>query len=45
MAANAGWYYSLAIIPDVNYFTRKIWVDSERYVPLKEELFAKSESC
>ena len=31
-----------AIIPDVNYFSRKTWVDSERYVPLKEELFAKS---
>ena len=31
-----------AIIPDVNYFSRKTWVDTERYVPLKEELFAKS---
>ena len=31
-----------AIIPDVNYYSRKTWVDSERYVPLKEELFAKS---
>ena len=31
-----------AIITDVNYFSRKTWVDSERYVPLKEELFAKS---
>src|ERR1035437_1923906 len=31
-----------AIIQDVNYFTRKTWVDTERYVPLKEELFAKS---
>jgi len=27
---------------DVAYQTRKIWVDQERYVPLKEELFAKS---
>jgi outer membrane lipoprotein-sorting protein len=25
----------------VNYFTRKIWVDTERYVPLKQDLFAK----
>ena len=31
-----------AIIPDVNYFTRKMWVDTERFVPLKEELFSKS---
>jgi len=32
----------MAIILDINYFSRKIWVDTERYVPLKEELFAKS---
>jgi len=31
-----------AIIPDVNYYSRKTWVDTEHYVPLKEELFAKS---
>jgi outer membrane lipoprotein-sorting protein len=31
-----------AIVPDVAYFSRKLWVDSERYVPLKEELNAKS---
>jgi outer membrane lipoprotein-sorting protein len=37
------WVVTLtAIIPDVNYSTRKIWVDTERYLPLKEELFAKS---
>ena len=37
------WVVTLtAIIPDVNYFMRKMWVDTERYVPLKEELFAKS---
>lgn len=37
------WVVTLtAIISDVNYFTRKMWVDTERYVPLKEELFAKS---
>lgn len=27
---------------DVAYATRKIWIDTERYIPLKEELFAKS---
>jgi len=37
------WVLTLtAISPDVNYFTRKMWIDIEHYVPLKEELFAKS---
>lgn len=37
------WVVTLtAIITDINYFSRKTWVDAERYVPLKEELFAKS---
>ena len=27
---------------DVAYFMRKIWVDQERVIPLKEELYAKS---
>jgi len=27
---------------DVSYQVRKLWVDSERYIPLKEELYAKS---
>jgi outer membrane lipoprotein-sorting protein len=27
---------------DVAYQVRKLWVDSERYIPLKEELYAKS---
>jgi outer membrane lipoprotein-sorting protein len=27
---------------EVNYQTRKIWVDKSRYIPLKEELYAKS---
>ncbi len=31
-----------AKVEDVSYDKRKIWVDQERYVPLKEELFAKS---
>ncbi len=28
--------------PDVAYQLRKIWVDKKRYLPLKEELYAKS---
>lgn len=37
------WVVTLTtIITDINYFSRKTWVDTERYVPLKEELFAKS---
>lgn len=31
-----------AKVEDVSYFMRKIWVDTNKYVPLKEELFAKS---
>ncbi|HPE17320.1 MAG TPA: outer membrane lipoprotein-sorting protein [Tenuifilaceae bacterium] len=31
-----------AKVEDVAYFTRKVWIDTERYIPLKEELFAKS---
>ncbi len=31
-----------AIVADVAYHLQKIWVDSERYVPLKQEMFAKS---
>ena len=31
-----------AKVEDVAYHTRKLWVDPERFVPLKEELFAKS---
>jgi outer membrane lipoprotein-sorting protein len=30
-----------AKVEDVAYAKRKIWIDSERFVPLKEELFAK----
>lgn len=37
------WVVTLtAIITDINYFSRKMWIDAERYVPLKEELYAKS---
>ena len=28
--------------PDVTYQIRKVWVDRETYVPLREDLFAKS---
>lgn len=28
--------------PDVAYFSRKLWVDKTRFIPLKEERFAKS---
>jgi len=31
-----------AKVTDVAYYSRKMWIDQERYVPLKEELFAKS---
>ncbi len=37
------WVVTLtAIKEDVNYYSQKIWVDQERYVPLKMDLFAKS---
>ena len=32
----------VANVNDVAYHSQKIWVDSERYVPLKQEMFAKS---
>lgn len=31
-----------AKVENIAYFSRKIWVDTEYFVPLKEELFAKS---
>lgn len=31
-----------AKVDDINYHQRKMWIDQERFVPLKEELFAKS---
>lgn len=31
-----------ARVSDVAYARRKIWIDQERYVPLREELYAKS---
>ena len=32
----------IAKVEDIAYYSQKIWVDSERFVPLKQELFAKS---
>lgn len=29
-------------VVDVAYYTQKIWVDAERFIPLKQQLFAKS---
>ncbi|MBN2350245.1 MAG: outer membrane lipoprotein-sorting protein [Bacteroidales bacterium] len=31
-----------AIVDDAAYHGRKIWIDTQRYIPLQEELFAKS---
>lgn len=31
-----------ATVDDIAYHSRKMWIDAERFVPLKEELFAKS---
>ena len=31
-----------AIVDDAAYHTQKIWVDQERYVPLRQEMYAKS---
>ncbi len=37
------WVVTLtAIKEDVNYYTQKLWVDQERNIPLKMDLFAKS---
>jgi outer membrane lipoprotein-sorting protein len=31
-----------AKVNDVAYYSQKMWVDNERYIPLKQELYAKS---
>ena len=37
------WVITLtANTPDVAYQTQKVWVDKDRFIPLKKELFAKS---
>lgn len=32
----------IAKVNDAAYHSRKMWIDTERYIPLKEELFARS---
>jgi outer membrane lipoprotein-sorting protein len=32
----------IAKVDDVAYYSQKIWIDAERFVPLKQELYAKS---
>lgn len=39
----AVWVLELkALVEDVSYATRKVWIDKERFIPLMEELYAKS---
>jgi outer membrane lipoprotein-sorting protein len=41
--SSATWILELeAKVDDVAYHSRKMWIDMERYIPLKEELYAKS---
>jgi negative regulator of sigma E activity len=43
MLGRACWVIQLtAKAPDVSYYTRKVWVDKERFLPLREDRFAKS---
>lgn len=40
---NRTWVLELtARVPDVAYYSRKMWIDASKYVPLKEELYARS---
>ena len=32
----------IANVEDIAYASRKVWIDKERYIPLQEELYAKS---
>jgi outer membrane lipoprotein-sorting protein len=32
----------VANVEDIAYASRKVWIDQERYIPLREELYAKS---
>lgn len=32
----------IALVDDLAYYKRKMWIDAERFIPLKEELYAKS---
>jgi outer membrane lipoprotein-sorting protein len=39
----ATWLLELkAKVDDATYYSQKMWVDAERYIPLKQELYAKS---
>ncbi len=31
-----------AVVEDIAYYKQKVWIDTEKYVPLRQELFAKS---
>lgn len=31
----------IANVTDITYYSRKLWVDKDRYIPLKQELYAK----
>ena len=43
MLGRACWVIQLtAKAPDVSYYSRKVWVDKERFLPLREDRFAKS---
>lgn len=43
MLGRACWVVELtAKAPDVSYYSRKVWVDKERFLPLREDRFAKS---
>lgn len=40
---NGCWIIELtSLVPDIAYYTRKLWVDKERDIPLREEMYAKS---
>ena len=42
VGARTCWVVNLtAVTPNVAYHSRRLWVDTERHVPLKEELYAK----
>ena len=43
MSGRRCWVVELAArSPDVSYSSRKVWVDKERWLPLRENRFAKS---
>lgn len=43
MSGRKVWVIELkAKVDDVAYESRKVWIDQERYIPLREDLFAKS---